>query len=60
VFIRRSTGHCRRHRLVEEWHGEIAKIKKPPFNALPLAKMLKNPLSRLFGKPSRACAADDY
>src|SRR5215831_10492995 len=55
VFVRRSTRHSRRHRLVEEWHGEIAKIKKPSFNALPLAKMLNNPLSRLFGKPSLAC-----
>jgi hypothetical protein len=60
VFVRRPARHGWRHGLVEERHGEVAKVKKSSFNPLSLLKMLKNPLSRLFGKPALSCAADDY
>jgi hypothetical protein len=60
MFVRRPPRQCGRHGLVEERHGEVAKVKKPNFNFLALTKVLKNPLSRLFAKPALACPADDY
>src|SRR5580700_1086592 len=48
MFVRRPARHRGRRGLVEERHREVAKIEKPRFNPLPLAKLLKNPLRRLF------------
>src|SRR5262249_14291902 len=60
MLVRWASRHRWRHWLVEEGHGKVAEVEKPHFNPLPFTKLLKNPLSRLFGKPALTCAADDY
>jgi hypothetical protein len=60
MFVRQSARHRWRHGLVEERHGKVAEVEKAGFNPFSLAQLLKNPLSRLFGKPALARAADDY
>ncbi len=60
MFVRRSARHSRRRGLIEEGHREVSEIEKPAFNPVSLMQLLKNPLRRLFGKPTLACAANDY
>jgi hypothetical protein len=60
VFVRRPARHCWRHGLVEEGHGEVAKIEKPRINTLPLTKLPKNPLRRFFREAALTGAADDH
>src|SRR5580658_139496 len=60
MFVRRPARHRWRHGLLEERHGKVAEVEKLRFHPLTLAKLLKNPLRRFFGKPALACAADDH
>jgi hypothetical protein len=60
MFVSRPARHSWRQGLVEERHWKVAEVEKPRFNRLSLPKFLNDPLSRLFGKPVRARAADDH
>src|ERR1700756_5420391 len=60
MFVRCTTWHCRRRRLVEKWHRKIPEIEQSRVDATAILEVLENPPRRLFGKAAFAGAPDDH